>query len=450
MSLLAAKQQTEIAQAGSACADDPRWQLTVKVSESTHFRKSALLAQFLLFICEHALNGAAEELTEQAIGEQVFRRQPGYSTGEDNIVRSYAHRLRSRLDRYFQENGREEPYRIIVPRGGYTPIFEQNQPLPANPQPELLRFDAAETIDEKRSESVLPQMVVPLSAEHGLSKRQTILLAAAFLLAGACLGVLYSNILHGTKHSPAHALWAQMFSNKAGTLIVTTDNSLGWLQYLTGRNTNLHDYMDRSFFAQFDQDDTPWHRQMHRLSEEHLTSTADTTAASDIMLLPEASGNEVRLLNARTLQLNDLKQPNIVLLGSNYGNPWVTLFEPHMNFQVNYHATDDTYASQIINRNPQPGEPSVLYNESIRPPYTTYAIVALMPNLEQRGCVLMIEGNTMAGTEAAAEFAMHEDIQPFLREATRNGSIRPFEIVLKTTNLDAQPGATSILLKRIY
>jgi hypothetical protein len=146
------------------------------------------------------LNGAAEELTEQAIGEQVFRRQPGYSTGEDNIVRSYAHRLRSRLDQYFQENGREEPYRLIVPRGGYAPIFEQNQPLPANPQPELLRFDTAETIDEKRSESVLPQMEVPLSAEHGLSKGQTILLAAAFLLAGACLGVLFSSILHRTKH----------------------------------------------------------------------------------------------------------------------------------------------------------------------------------------------------------------------------------------------------------
>src|SRR5580698_4161936 len=98
MSLLAAKPQTTLAQVGLSYEDDPRWQLAVKISASTYFCKSPLLVQFLLFICQHTLNGSTEELTEQAIGEHVFRRRPGYSTGEDNIVRSYAHRLRSRLE----------------------------------------------------------------------------------------------------------------------------------------------------------------------------------------------------------------------------------------------------------------------------------------------------------------------------------------------------------------
>ncbi|HVW76464.1 MAG TPA: hypothetical protein VHB45_02550 [Alloacidobacterium sp.] len=440
--------------------NDPRWQLAVKVSESNHFRKSALLAQFLLFICEHTLNETAEELTEQAIGEHVFRRRPGYSTGEDNIVRSYAHRLRSRLEQYFQQEGRNELVRISVPRGAYTAIFEENLPAGVNSQPSQLELVEAENSLRKPTRS----LNIPAEQEHidavvekaqasgiSISRKVATLLAAVLLLAGTGAGLLVAHAFHKEiSYSPAHDLWSQIFSGKTGAFIVTTDNGLGVLQDVSSRYANLHNYMDGSYFAQFDKEETPEQRTLHRLSRERLTSVADSAAAAAMVLLPEASGKSVRLRNARTLQLSDLKQSNLVLLGSSYGDPWVTLFEPSMNFQINYHASRDTYESEIINRNPLPGEQKVYVNNSTSAPYITYAIVALVPNLDHSGWVLLIEGLTMAGTEAAAEFVLHGNISPFIREATRNGSVRSFEIVLKTTNLDSESSPPSILLKRIY
>jgi hypothetical protein len=457
MPLLATKYQTGSVQTDPSCANDPRWQLAIKVSESTHFRKSALLSQFLLFICEHALNGAAEELTEQSIGEHVFRRRPGYSTGEDNIVRSYAHRLRSRLDHYFQQDGRNEPIRIRVPRGGYTAIFEENAARlvdSASPQLQIASPETAEVIPHNVPPERVSQDNAPAKTRISgvvISRRNEVLLAVALLLAGIGAGVFVGGRSHVLQpDSSAHALWSQIFSGKTGAFIVTADNGLGVLQDISGRYATLHDYMDGSYFAQFDKEMTPEQKTLHRLSRERLTSVADSSAAAAMVLLPEANGHPVRLRNARTLQLTDLKQSNLVLLGSSYGDPWVTLFEPGMNFQINYHAYNDTYESEIVNRSPRQGEEHVYVNNSTSAPYTTYAIVALVPNLDRSGWVLLIEGLTMAGTEAAADFVLHGDIAPFMREVTRNGAVRPFEVVLKTTNLDSESSPPSILLKRIY
>jgi hypothetical protein len=66
-------------------------------------------------------NSTLRETTR--IGTQIFNRGTGYNPGEDNIVRSYARMLRKRLDEYFEDEGSEEPMRIVIPRGGYIPVF---------------------------------------------------------------------------------------------------------------------------------------------------------------------------------------------------------------------------------------------------------------------------------------------------------------------------------------
>ncbi len=440
---------------------DPRWQLAVRVSQSPQFCKANLLARLLLFLCEQTLKGSADDLTEQAIGEHVFRRRPGYSTGEDNIVRSYAHRLRSRLDQYFEQDGRHEPVRLRMPRGAYTVIFEENLLASENSSAAPSQLDIGEIrLSQPLSHPEPPRMVTSpadRTSENTVGQRAydfrnvSILLMILLLLGGAVANIWTRQRLHATSTaSPAHELWAQMFSGKNGAYIVTTDNGLGVLQDISGRYANLHNYIDGSYFAQFNQEETTEQRTLHRLSRERLTSVPDSFLASAMLLLPEASGRPIQLRNARSLQLNDLKQSNIVLLGSSYGDPWVTLFEPGLNFQLNYHAYDDTYKSEVINRHPLQGEQAVYINNSTSAPYTTYAVVALVPNLDQSGWVLLIEGLTMAGTEAAADFVLHGNISPFMREVVRNGSVRPFEVVLKTTNLDSQSSPPSILLKRIY
>ena len=76
---------------------DPRWQLAQRIVASRSFAKSALLSRFLLYVCEREITGRTSEITEHQIGVRVFSRRPGYSAGEDNIVRNYARQLRHRL-----------------------------------------------------------------------------------------------------------------------------------------------------------------------------------------------------------------------------------------------------------------------------------------------------------------------------------------------------------------
>ena len=104
-------------------ASDSRWDLAKRVSDAPQFRKSPRLREFLLFVCDRALQDRQDELNEQQIGCTVFGRRPEYSTGEDNIVRVEARKLRMRLEEYFTAEGSGELVLIEIPKGSYVPIF---------------------------------------------------------------------------------------------------------------------------------------------------------------------------------------------------------------------------------------------------------------------------------------------------------------------------------------
>src|SRR5580698_7761241 len=106
---------------------DRRWQLAQRIAASSSFAKSALLSRFLLYVCEREITGRTSEISEHQIGVLVFGRRSGYNPGEDNIVRNYARQLRHRLERYFQEEGKNEEICIQIPRGTYVPVFAPNR-----------------------------------------------------------------------------------------------------------------------------------------------------------------------------------------------------------------------------------------------------------------------------------------------------------------------------------
>ena len=93
--------------------------LVQRVASSNTFEKSPRLRAFFLHVYRCALENKPEEATEQQIGIQVYRRLPGYSPNEDNIVRSQARVLRMKLEHHFSNQGRAEPIVITIPKGRY-------------------------------------------------------------------------------------------------------------------------------------------------------------------------------------------------------------------------------------------------------------------------------------------------------------------------------------------
>src|SRR5580704_16054238 len=105
-------------------AGDPRWELVERIVASPCFVKSPRLCSFLIYICDLFLHGRGDEINELNIGEALFDRPANYDPSADGIVRSHASRLRQRLDQYFSEDGAQEPIRLLIPKGGYLPVFE--------------------------------------------------------------------------------------------------------------------------------------------------------------------------------------------------------------------------------------------------------------------------------------------------------------------------------------
>ncbi|MCU1322226.1 MAG: WD40-like beta Propeller containing protein [Acidobacteriaceae bacterium] len=95
-----------------------------RVLSSALFKTSTKLSSFLRYVTETVLEGRSDDIKETSIGVAVYGRTPTYDPKLDTVVRSEARRLRSKLDRYFDEEGSLDSIRISLPKGGYVPLFE--------------------------------------------------------------------------------------------------------------------------------------------------------------------------------------------------------------------------------------------------------------------------------------------------------------------------------------
>ncbi len=148
--------------------------------------------------------------------------------------------------------------------------------------------------------------------------------------------------------------------------------------------------------------------------------------------------------------MEDLKDSNAVLLGSPFSNSRVELFQKNLNFEFSYQPHPNE--SVIINRQPMPGEASEYVNGAAAPSHLTYAVIALVPNLNDTGWVLIVEGLTMAGTQAAGDVLFNrEAMQPFLDKAeSANGSLKPFELLIETRSFGSNAPRAKIIASRVY
>jgi Tfp pilus assembly protein PilF len=103
------------------------------VLRSPLFKRAERQSRLLRFIVEHTVKGELNALREVSLGVEVYDRPPDFDPKDDTIVRVEASRLRSRLAEYYDGEGKADPVRISLPRGGYVPAFAFVQPPEAPP-----------------------------------------------------------------------------------------------------------------------------------------------------------------------------------------------------------------------------------------------------------------------------------------------------------------------------
>ncbi|HEY0263856.1 MAG TPA: hypothetical protein VGC07_04975 [Granulicella sp.] len=434
----------EAASFGDALKEDARWQLVLRVSASRVFSRSPRLAHLLQFLCEQAILDRTHLLTEQNIASKVFDRKANFDPVADTIVRSQMLRLRQRLEAYFREEGIAEPLSISIPKGGYTPLFQETPVAPVvteveptvsvEPEPVLEEPKPGPTATSDRWPAITRWLAIVC-----------LILSVFSVFAGILLfGKRSSRPSEEVLRSPSrHRLWRSLFGEHERTLIVAADSGLVMLHGATRQNTSLSEYLSRDFSRELEAVPEERRGEVLAYAKRRYTSFVDLELIDRLTHLPEAVRGDYSIRFARDISVNDLKNVNVILSGSQDANPWLELFEPQMNFVLQDDLSHGVRA--FFNRTPRQGEEN-LYRVS----QDEYGVLAFLPNLSGTGSVLIIEGTSVAGTQAISDFLfMDSELGPFLEKITRkDGTIPKFEILLGSRSLAGSAGHPRILAYR--
>jgi TolB-like protein/Tfp pilus assembly protein PilF len=102
-----------------------------RILASKTFSQVERLKRFIGFIVDETVSGRGGDLKEYVIGVQVFGKEPSFDPRTDPIVRVQARRLRTRLARYYRDEGNADGLVIDLPKGGYAPVFRVRDETPA-------------------------------------------------------------------------------------------------------------------------------------------------------------------------------------------------------------------------------------------------------------------------------------------------------------------------------
>jgi len=111
-----------------------------RILASPEFKAPERAHKFLRYVVEEAVAGRSERIKAFAIAVEVFGRDANFDAQNDPVVRIEAGRLRRALERYYLVAGQDDPVRIDIPKGGYAPVFVEQQRQgnapPAGPEPD--------------------------------------------------------------------------------------------------------------------------------------------------------------------------------------------------------------------------------------------------------------------------------------------------------------------------
>ncbi len=177
---------------------------------------------------------------------------------------------------------------------------------------------------------------------------------------------------------------------------------------------------------------------------------ADLEFAAALARLPEASSNRTQIRYVRDLQLEDFKQSNLIMAGSLAADPWLSVVEKEMNFVL--HDDSSTGTLRVVNMKPRANEKSEYLFRNDDPRHRGLATIAFLPNLSGNGSLLIVQGFTLAGTEAAAELVTSgKDFDNLFPTFSGNRSPLPhFEVLLETMDVNGMGSRPTVLALRTY
>jgi len=427
---------------------EERRALIERVAASEHFRRSARLRDFLLYVGRQSLKEGCPEINEHEVGEHVFGRPSTYDRSQDNIVRVNATELRKRIDTYFETEGAHETLVLEIPRGGYKPLFHSRAP----------RAERSAIAPPLRLVSILAsEDNVPAGAAVARPGRKTQIMWAmlCILLAVVCAFLWQQNrnmrrALTSFAGKPAlAAFWGSFLQYHQPTDFVLPDDSVSMIEDITQRPISLADYLNRDYMRRVQASDVVPDRRfdLDQIFAHNLVTFGAARAAQEILAQISAASS-TNLMLSRYYGADAIKRNNVILIGGKKSNPWVLLFDDQLNFSTDFNYQEGK--AFVDNRHPKPGEQS----SYIAPQYPNalfgYSTIAYLPNPSRTGNVLILAGTDSDATDAAAEFLTSEEDMERLQSILHVKTLPYFEVLLKTSRLSGTSLNAEMLAYRTY
>ena len=380
-----------------------------RVLQSETLRSSPNLRRLLEFLGSRSLEGHGQELKEYIIGVEALDRTPDFDPKVDTIVRVQVHRLREKLSRYYEEEGREDHILITIPRGQYLVVF-------------LTSGSRPETISQEALPAAPPSLVLPKEEHRKGWQYSAIALAivtivtGAFLLGRRSTRETYSPI---ERDPQVLKLWSAFMGDDKAPIIgypdavFLIDESNDLLRFRSGASSQRGSAVEPHLAEEFASNPNLVRQAGPLYYEDGYTGTGEIESVAALAAVFEDLGAHAQIKRSRDITIDDLHTHNVVLLGSSFQNQAVDELPLQGDFQfVKPTLRHELWDGEISNRAPTPGENTVYRTE--RDPNThalrvDYALVSFQQGLRPDRHIAILAGLDTTGTAGATQFATSPD-----------------------------------------
>ena len=419
-----------------------------RVLTGSSFRSSAQCQALLRYIVEHSLAREDEMLRERMIGINVFGRPSDYDSGNDPIVRARAAEVRKRLAQYYLHGeGASEGIRIEIPPGSYKAVFAMHnagEATDVHPGTALSKGSttSAYAVGELREPPGVNNHAslntTTLEVEHSSLHRQrwNDLGRRPFWIAitsmGLVLGAVGFFVGHFSssqtfKHQevpgleksppssddPVASFWAPFLKEDHSPIIAYADamfliDGAGDLfRFRHGASDNRGALVDAHLAHQFASNPSLVASAGALFYDNGYTGTGDLRAMAMLITQLAHMGATPLVKSSYDISTDDLKQHNVILLGSPSEDLAVAQLVPpgDFRFEGSPKSSHDPWSDEIINSQPRPGEQGKY--ETTRDPVThvlqgDFALVTFQPGITPEHQIVILGGIDTTGTEGAA------------------------------------------------
>ena len=402
------------------------------VLRSPAFSRSEQLRSFLAFICEMEMAGRGSELTEYMIGVKALGRREDFSPTEDSSVRTRAHELRQRLQKFYSTERPDVRLRIELPKGSYAPRYFPPTPV------------AVESPDERGAEHAFLKRVIeriPVRACVG-----GFLLGA--VVAGTAILLLRDRPAGSSLDSTVREVWAPLIRKGGEVLIcVATPPHMLVAPPMAGSPT-----MGLPKFPA-PPEAYPFFRRFRPLAPDatlemqlvqKAVNVSDVQGLALVVSTLQSLGVRFRILPESNFPLSAMSKGSAILFGAPWfsraasgllqGTPWATAVDPE--------------GKEVVSASHAPQGPAgSSAKRSIRREYReVFGLITVLPSnkhADEGHTIVIFSGLTPVGSHGAAAFFTSGEslrkLQKRLKEEGHRSLPRSYQIVVRCrANEDTQ------------